>query len=635
MKTNTKRIQRVLSALLCLAMMLSVAMPVFAEEVQHTDCYVGGVEIVEENAVGDGVVSYNLLTKTLTLKNVHLTECDVEDGMASCIYAKNDLTIRLEGENSITVPDGAQYNYGIYAEKDLTIQGSGSLTVQSGDAVWTVSGADDNYAESAGIYVEGDLTISGATVTTKGGSATVTAAEGWTGNTYAYSEGIWVEGSLYVKNGATVDSSSSYTSAVKAYSRSIVVRGEEMRLENAVVTSTSGDSTGVRGAAEGQSYAYSRGVSNSGDLYVSAKSVLKTSSGKSVGGYAHSYGISSNTSEDSCIEIDGTLVAQGNEAIAEVNAFSLGVLAWCDIQVNKTGSVEATAGKAQSDGHAQSSGIEQYEGKTVVHGGSIKAAGNTARATSLSGTGACSFGITMADTLLIDQGGSVVTSSEMVYADDSQSTSMSCENLDLYDGTLTAIADEAEGNNYAGSYGIYTNEDFHVYDAAAVVTASTADAKGNVKASSLVLVANYGDVIIEAGKVDLMSGTKDAPDGNEYAIFVPSYTAEDGVVWGGHLSIGCTDAGLFGLKGTKLTATGGTGVVYAAEGIELGENVTVEPKNVQKVTMKGIDVYTGETMDVWTFADAEGEQLQSITVERTAPYKTFFQTLNQKMQSWF
>lgn len=635
MKTKTKPVQRVLSALLCLVLMLSIAMPVFAAEVQHTDCYVGGVEILEENAVGDGMMSYNLLTKTLTLKNVHLTECDVEDGAASCIYVKNDLTIRLEGENSITVPDGTQYSYGIYAEKDLTIQGSGSLTVQSGDVAWTVSAQDEVDAESTGIYVEGDLTISGATVTTKGGSAIVTAAEGWTGNTYAYSEGIWVEGSLYVKNGATVDSSSGYTSAVKAYSRSIVVRGEEMRLENAVVTSTAGDSTGVRGAAEGESYGYSRGVSNTGDLYVSAKSVLKTSSGKAVGGCAHSYGISTTSSEEDSVEINGTLVAQGNEAVAEINAFTLGMITWSDIQVNKTGSVEATAGKAQSGGHAQSSGIEQYAGEIIVHGGSIKAMSNEAMATSLSGTGAYSFGIAMSDDLVIDQGGSVVTSSGKVCADECQSIGMSGGSVGVYDGTLTVTADEAEGNSYAGSDGIYTNEDFHVYDAAAVVTVSTADARSNVKASSLALLSDYGDVIIEAGKVDLMGGKKVAPTGNEYAIFVASYTEEDGVVWGGHLSIDCTDAGLFGLSETKLTATGGTGAVYAAEGIELGENVTLAPKGAQKMTVKGTDAYTGETIDVWSFVDAEGEQLQSITVEGTSPCKTFFQTLNQKVQNWF
>lgn len=645
MQTKTKSVQRVLSALLCLAMMLSIAMPVFAAEVQRTGYYVGGVEITSENAgdvLGDGKVSYDLSTKTLTLKGVSITDCySMEENCVAGIYAADDLTIVLEGENSIKAEDWQRMSYGIYAVGALTIQGSGSLTAQGGDSVfWMASEEDANEARSTGIYAQKDITISGTKVTAQGGSAQVRMEdefEGWTGDTYAYSEGILTEQSLYVKDGALVDAASGNLRAVRCYNRAIRVSGKELRLEDhAVVTAASGDSFSVRGSAENQSYATNRGVSNDGDLYVSEDSVLKAVAGTAVAGYAHSYGIGNTPDEvdDYKVVIDGTVVAQGGETVAEEDTFSLGFFATCEIEIGENGYLEATSDKARGDWYVYSEGIVQYNKDMAIHGGTVKATGAEASYLVYPYAYVCSTGLYTEGELVLDQGGSFTATAGEAKGDYARSKGV--ENfygkVAVYDGSFTATAAKAEGGENAGSFGVYiSGEGFYVYDEKAVVTVSSGDAEGVEWSHSIPLFVSGGDVGIEAGRVTLTGGKRnDVPNGSAYAIYVSSETDEDGVVYGGRIWINSTAAGLFGMGGTKLTASGNMGALYAYEGIELGETMTFKPKDGTLTVTEGKDSETDEPVDVWTIVDAEDEQIQSITVE-TSLYKT----LRQKVQNLF
>lgn len=93
--------------------------------------YVAGVEVTEHNeddVLGDGTVSYNPVSNTLTLNNANI-EHDY-----AIILSVIDLKIELIGENRFLCKD-RNYITAIYVadgvlEKDLTLEGDGSLTIE-------------------------------------------------------------------------------------------------------------------------------------------------------------------------------------------------------------------------------------------------------------------------------------------------------------------------------------------------------------------------------------------------------------------------------------------------------------------------------------------------------------------------
>lgn len=122
----------------------------------------------------------------LTLNNVNITNKYGEHG---AIHAEDvRLTIVLEGTNTITQEIDVDESYGIYVEGNLTITGTGSLTVPA-------KGKTDSCGICVAYYHEeygGNLTIDGATVTTICNDVT------------SHSDGILVYYVLEIKNGATV-----------------------------------------------------------------------------------------------------------------------------------------------------------------------------------------------------------------------------------------------------------------------------------------------------------------------------------------------------------------------------------------------------------------------------------------------
>lgn len=99
-------------------------------------------------------VSYDVQTNVLTLDNyVSAPDADVYAGI-SCLNMGEEFVLRLEGENSITVPSG-QFNYnGIVYGGHLTLEGPGSLNILN--------------VEGVGIGYSQGLTIDGCTINITG-----------------------------------------------------------------------------------------------------------------------------------------------------------------------------------------------------------------------------------------------------------------------------------------------------------------------------------------------------------------------------------------------------------------------------------------------------------------------------------
>ncbi len=165
--------KRIVSLLLSFALILGL-MPVLSQtayaDTTSYQLWVGGEEVTSEKHFGTGW-SYDAATNTLTLNNYSYSgdgymydNNSGADYRYAAIYAKQDLTIELEGENTAecTVTEGTyddrHIGYGIHVnDENLTINGSGSLTV-TGNRI------------GAGIYAyEGDITIASGTVTASGG----------------------------------------------------------------------------------------------------------------------------------------------------------------------------------------------------------------------------------------------------------------------------------------------------------------------------------------------------------------------------------------------------------------------------------------------------------------------------------
>ncbi|MBQ1302242.1 MAG: S-layer homology domain-containing protein [Firmicutes bacterium] len=170
--------KQLLSILLSLALVVTM-IPAFgvvsnADEGAPYYIWVAGTWVTDANkadVLGDGTVSYDPGTATLTLNNANITGKEFSENYAVGIYTGRpstpgdypDVTIRLVGDNKVTSPYHEINSYGITGGgRSLTITGSGSLTVESGIAV-----KGDSYA----IETSNKLIIESGTIHATGGSS--------------------------------------------------------------------------------------------------------------------------------------------------------------------------------------------------------------------------------------------------------------------------------------------------------------------------------------------------------------------------------------------------------------------------------------------------------------------------------
>lgn len=131
--------------------------------------YVNGMDMSDTTfmTLGDGWASYDPDSGTLTLHDAEITEPYIyshpwyyeDPDTIVGIYADVDLTIVLEGENTIQFSD---LDCALYTQKSVTVLGEGSLSANS---------------NSYGIYSDGGITIEDATVTLYGESYGIYADE--------------------------------------------------------------------------------------------------------------------------------------------------------------------------------------------------------------------------------------------------------------------------------------------------------------------------------------------------------------------------------------------------------------------------------------------------------------------------
>lgn len=182
--------KRIFAALVC-AVMLATSLAATAFAADSYDIWVNNVQITSDNAadvLGNGTVSYNAVTKTLTLNGASLNQVYNASNSAA-IYADGDLNIVLENNNEISVNSGGYSCCGIYTGGKLTIGGAGALDVRADAAalpnraieaveVEIDNGAVTLYAsgnEGYGAFNSsiGSMKINGGTVEISGGSLAV------------------------------------------------------------------------------------------------------------------------------------------------------------------------------------------------------------------------------------------------------------------------------------------------------------------------------------------------------------------------------------------------------------------------------------------------------------------------------
>lgn len=276
-----KRGTKLLSILLSLVLMLGLlpTMVLTASAATSYNVWIGGVEVTSDNSSGTGW-SYDSGSKTLTLNGYQYSGDGYKyvnngsTGNYAAIYAKQDLTISLTGESTVTNTVGElggwNENHGVFVEGKLTIQGEGQVTVngkrsgirsrslQIDSGTVNASCNGDTFIDGSIVVTENGLTISGGNVTASGkkgikvGGGDVLITGGTVnavGSDYQ-GYGISVDNGDVTISGGKVTAISTSTSN-SSYRNGIIVDGSGKKLTiGASVTSVtfSGEDGAVRGS---------------------------------------------------------------------------------------------------------------------------------------------------------------------------------------------------------------------------------------------------------------------------------------------------------------------------------------------------------------------------------------------------
>lgn len=249
--------KKILSIILTAALIIGLipATSVSAVVKGRIAIFTDGFEVISrENAkdvLGDGTVSYDYATNTLTLDGADLTG----------IQADSDLNIFLtDSENTVYDKTGMDTS-AIYVNGDLCISGNGTLT----------STANGKFDSSYGIYVQGSMTIDGANVTAKGGDVLLDHCDSYE-TSYAKSNGVFADGNITVKGNGILRALAGKTYGYAADSAGIHAFGINVYKGNLYAES---------GEAEATSFSLSQGIFVvSGDINIhSSDSVVDVEGG--------------------------------------------------------------------------------------------------------------------------------------------------------------------------------------------------------------------------------------------------------------------------------------------------------------------------------------------------------------------
>lgn len=259
---------------------------------------VGGTTVVKDGRVekssGDGW-SYADGVLTLTNADISGSSAGGDDATNKGIYAKGDLTIRLEGNSTVR----GDKDFGILVEGDLTVEGSGSLTAEG---VGVGVGVDRYNLE----VHNGNLTINGG--------CTITAENG----IYLYTPQTYQSTKMIVNDGNITAGIIHLHCSDSSQNAEMVVNGGVINAQILIGTASLGSSLTVNGGTINAT------GTESGISLVSDNSTCPMRiNGGTINATGTKYGIELSSSFNICqMQISGgTITASGGEGAIYVNEY--------------------------------------------------------------------------------------------------------------------------------------------------------------------------------------------------------------------------------------------------------------------------------------------------------------------------
>ena len=336
-------LKKICTLVLIIGLVWSVSgVEAFASTSRLTVC---GKTITSSNRdiLGDGTLSYNATTKTLTMNNSKIDYKSSTDMYEGAIYCDGDLNIVIRGNNSITSNCNCVCIEGLATftcdnkdtDNKLTLKSTQRCGMfierikASGKIDLDVTGGvyDDRSCGIKLIHVKNDIDniiTDGAVVTTRGSDATVQSCGISSYEEYFMASGI--PGDLIISNGATLKA-------------------------------IGGDVTNKRTEDDLDSKAYSAGVD-----YIYNMKVVDGARLECIAGNTNSVMLADSSATGHLIfnidVSDGQLYCKaGNATASKGDASSTGISA-CDLQISNGGVVEAYAGKSSGKEFGVSWGVE-------------------------------------------------------------------------------------------------------------------------------------------------------------------------------------------------------------------------------------------------------------------------------------
>ncbi len=456
--------KRILSVIL-VSLMLLVMLPVSsASAATYYDLWVGGVQVTSNNAddvLGDGTVLFDEDNYTLVLDNADITGPDDIESYG-IISANMILYIELYGDNTITTPDGGEFNAGIEVNAgDLYIyegENDATLTINCGDAV-ADSTAIAAYGEYEEYYDEvfGYIFIDNANITAVSGSADYTYG--------IYGTNINIDSDSTVTATAADANYSSYglcTSSKEVYDAEYdeyyYAGGSLSVYEDCTLTATAGDAEHYSYGVCVDNYIWSQGnlTAKSGNV-----NILDESS-ESIAIYANYFDQYGGTVKATAGEgyLSGGLCLNGSSTIEDgklTSTSGLGVDSYGIRCVDTLDIINATVDVSGSDSTYSSVGIsvipdsyfDEETGDYYTYGGTLTIDGNS-EVNVTSGKG-ISYSDAIIATTYVQNSGFVTATAGNVYPvedeiDYSDSTALwTGDYAEFNGGTFTAKASDLNG----------------------------------------------------------------------------------------------------------------------------------------------------------------------------------------------
>ena len=363
-RTATKT--KLLTVLLTLCMVFSMV-PITAqaaepatETADFTAADGGTAALALLNAAKTGEAESTWDGSTLTLNGVDFVTTAttaVKLPAGATVILADGTDNRITGGGATAAQGGGYktdiYVYGIYAAGALAIDGTGTLSVTSGEHI----NSGDAWTYSAAIYGAGDLTVRGGTITANGGKAS--SADCAFSHGVALAEGVNLTvtgGNLIGIGGESFDTENpddvrkSFSRGFDVYRGNISVSGTG-RLEGRCVSSMDG---------EGLAYG----------IYISVGSLSVSDSAQVIATASKAIDISNGSIQLTGGQITAVSIGENSDALHVSREFS----------GSGTGNIEVTAGTLEATG-----GINMYQYQPTDQQGIFSVTGGTVRCGSIYG----------------------------------------------------------------------------------------------------------------------------------------------------------------------------------------------------------------------------------------------------------